>query len=342
MDLRRIRRRSAVALAATAVAAGVVGAAAFGRASAAPTNTEPPKISGTAREGSVVTTGNGAWAGSPTTFTYQWRRCATDGTACGDISGATKSAYTVTTADTSHTLRVAVTAANADGKATAVSDPTDVVDSKDGPKNTVRPAVSGSARVGEELSVSNGSWTPAPTSYHRLWQRCDSSGEDCRNIAGATGRTYGVRSADVDHRVRALVTAITASGSSTIASSPSPAVVGNTSTVTTTTSTTVQGNRAPTLRFLSLRWFGSRLYARFRVCDDNTGRIGFTARHNKARSLPYTRRFAVTLTAGCGTYTRNWAPPVRFRRSGLLVVQLRASDSGHRLSRVVHRSIRHR
>ena len=149
---------------------------------------------------------------------------------------------------------------------------------------------------------------------------------------------------DVDHRLRALVTAITAAGASTIASSPSAVVVGNTSTVTTTTatSTTVQGNRAPAIRFISLRWFRSRLYARFRVCDDKTGRIGLTARHNKARALPWTRRFAVSLTAGCGTYTRNWVAPVRFRTSGVIVVQLRASDSGHRLGRVVRRSIRHR
>ena len=344
MDLRRIGRRSAVALVAVGVTAGVVGAAAFGRPAAAPANTNPPTISGTAREGSTLTTSNGTWTGSPTAFDYQWRRCATDGTACGDIAGATKATYTAVAADEAHTLRAEVTASNTDGKGTATSDPTDVVDSKDGPRNTVRPAVSGSARVGEELTVSNGTWTPTPTSFHRLWQRCDTSGGDCRNIAGATGRTYGVRSADVDHRLRALVTAITAAGASTIASSPSAVVVGNTSTVTTTntTSTTVQGNRAPAIRFISLRWFGSRLYARFRVCDDKTGRIGITARHNKARALPYTRRLAVTLTAGCGTYTRNWVAPVRFRKSGVLVVQLRASDSGRRLSHVVRRSIRHR
>src|SRR3954471_19210953 len=252
MDLRRIRRRGAVALAAVGVAAGVVGAAAYGRASAAPANTNPPTISGTAREGSVVTTGNGTWTGNPTSFTYQWRRCATDGTACGDISGATKAAYTGVAADESHTPRVVVNATNADGKASATSDPSDVVDSKDGPKNTVRPAVSGSARVGEELTASKGTWTPAPTSFRRLWQRCDASGEDCRNITGATGRTYGVRSVDIDHRLRALVTAITAAGVSTVASSPSAVVVGNTSTVTTTTSATLQGNRAPRLKFISL------------------------------------------------------------------------------------------
>jgi hypothetical protein len=344
VDLRRIRRRGAVALAAVGVAAGVVGAAAYGRAAAAPTNTTPPKISGTAREGSEVTTSNGTWTGSPTSFTYQWQRCSTDGLACGNISGANKSAYTVVAGDVSHTLRVVVTATNADGKASATSEPSDVVDSKDGPKNTVRPAVSGTARVGEELTVSNGTWTPAPTSFRRIWQRCDTSGENCRNISGTAGRTYGVRTADVDHRLRVLVTAITAAGVSTVASSPSAVVVGNTSTstVTTTTSTTLQGNRAPRLKFISLRWFGRNLYARFRVCDDDPGRIGLTARHNKARSLLYTRRMTVALSFGCQTYTRHWAPPVRFRRSGLLVVQLRASDSGHRLSTVVRRSIRHR
>jgi hypothetical protein len=342
MDLRRIRRRGAVALAAVGVAAGVVGAAAYGRSAAAPTNTNPPVISGTAKEGSTLTASNGTWTGSPTTFAYQWRRCATDGTACGDIAGATKSTYTAVAADQAHTLRVVVTASNADGKGIATSDPTDVVDSKDGPKNTVRPAVSGSARVGDELTVSNGTWTPTPTSYHRQWQRCDTSGADCHNIAGATGRTYGVRTADVDHRLRALVTAITAAGASTTASSPSPVVAGNTSTVTTTTSTTVQGNRAPSIRFTSLRWIGRNLYASFRICDDDPGRIGMTARHNKSRSLPYTKRFTVALSFGCQNYTRHWAPPVRFRTAGVLVVQLRASDSGHRLSTVVRRSIRHR
>jgi hypothetical protein len=305
-----------------------------------PSNTSPPTISGTAREDETLTAHNGTWAGNPTSFDYQWRRCATDGTACGDVSGATKATYTLVAGDVSRTLRVAVTAANADGKATATSQPTDVVDSKNGPNNSVKPAVSGSARVGEELRVSNGTWSPTPTSFRRQWQRCDASGEGCLNIAGATGVSYGVRSADVDHRLRALVTALTAAGVSTVASSASGVVAGNSSTVTT--STTVSGNRAPSIRFISLRWVGRKLYVRFRVCDDKAGRIGITARHNKARALPYTRRMSVVLTSACGTFARSWAPPVRFRTHGRLVVQLRASDSSRGLSRVVSRSILHR
>jgi len=339
MSLRRIVQGVA-ALAAAAAAVGVAGTVALGGSLAAPSNINAPTITGTAREGNTLTAQNGTWSNSPTTYAYQWRRCATDGTACGDISGATKSTYTLVAGDVSHTVRVEVTASNADGKTAATSDPTDVVDSKDGPRNTVRPAVSGTAKVGEELTVSNGSWTPTPTAFTRLWQRCNSSGEECRNIAGATGRTYGVRSADIGHRLRALVVAQTAQGVSTVASSPSGVVEGNTSTVTT--STTVAGNRAPSLRFIGLRWVGRSLYARFKVCDDDTGRIGMTARHNKARALPYTKRFSVVLTASCNTYTRHWAPPVRFRTAGKLVLQLRASDSARRLSRVASRSILHR
>ena len=58
-----------------------------------------------------------------------------------------------------------------------------------------------------------------------------------------------------------------------------------------------RGNRAPAVRVVSLKWFGSQLYARVRVCDDDTGRIGLTIRHNKSRAVPYTRRYSVTLTA---------------------------------------------
>jgi hypothetical protein len=341
MKRQRIGWRAVVVLATMVVGFGAAGAVALARSLAAPVNTSPPAISGTAKEGSTLTASNGSWSNSPTSFDYQWRRCATDGSACGDISGATKQTYTVANGDVSRTLRVEVTASNADGKNTATSKPTDVVDSKDGPTNTVKPAVSGTAQIGEELSVSNGSWSPAPTSFSRLWQRCDASVETCVNIAGATGRTYGVRSADSGHRLRALVTARTAAGVSTVTSSPSAVVAGGGST-TTTTSTTVQGNRSPSVKFISLKWVGRKLYARFRVCDDSPGRIGITLRHNKARALPYTFRTSVVLSAACGSFAKSWVPPVRFRTRGKLVLQLRASDSGKRLSGVTSRAIRHR
>src|SRR3954468_10173344 len=240
MRKHRIGLRRLAPLALMIVACGVAGTVAFARSAAAPDNTALPQISGTAKEDSTLTASNGTWSNAPTSFDYQWRRCASDGSACGDITGATKQTYSPTAADVRRTLRVAVTASNTDGKATATSEATDVVDSKSGPKNSVRPAVSGTAAVGEELRVSRGTWSPTPTSFGFQWQRCSSSGTDCVNVAGATGAAYGVRSADVDHRMRALVTARPAAGRSTVASSTSSVITADTTTTTTTSTTTVQ------------------------------------------------------------------------------------------------------
>jgi hypothetical protein len=335
MRTHKIGLRRLVPLAVMIVASGVAGSVATARSAAAPQNTAIPQISGTAKEGETLTASNGTWSNTPTSYAYQWRRCASDGTACGDITGATKQTYPVLAADIGHTLRVVVTASNADGKASATSGGTDVVDSKSGPVNSVKPAVSGTATVGQELRVSTGTWSPKSGSYGYQWQRCTSTGADCVNVDGATSATYGVRSADVDHRMRALVTARTSAGRSTAASTPSSVVLDNTSTTTTT----VQGNKAPTVTFISFKWVGPRAFARFRVCDDGLGRITVIERDNKAKTLASERRFRITRSASCGTYSRNWIPAPRFRTKGRYVATLRAVDTSNALSRIVSRSL---
>ena len=57
-------------------------------------------------------------AAAPTT--YQWQRCNTLGI-CSDIAGKTASTYTVVTADKTNTIRVKVTATNAEGTTVAFS-----------------------------------------------------------------------------------------------------------------------------------------------------------------------------------------------------------------------------
>ena len=315
------------------VVAGVLAGVA---SAAAPTNNTKPAITGTEKSGSTLTASNGTWTNSPS-FTYQWRRCATDGSACGDITGATSKTYTLTASDVHHTIRVIVTAKNSDGSASATSDPTGVIGTANGPANTVKPSVSGSTLPGSELSVSNGSWNPAATSYTYQWQRCDTDGTNCLNVAGATGKTYGVRTADAGHRLRALVTAHKGTDQTTVASSTSD-LVGS-GTTTTTVTTTVAGNHAPTISFISLHRVGIRVYARFRVCDDTLGRLTIIERDNKARVLSYTRRFAVYRSSSCGTFSRHWIPAARFRTKGRYQVTLRAQDTSHALSRLVSRSL---
>jgi hypothetical protein len=317
-----------------ALAAATTGIFAAVASAAAPTNTSSPTISGTAKSGEKLTASTGAWSNSPSSFTYQWQRCASDGRSCGDISGASSQTYTVGSGDVGHTVRVVVTAANADGHTSATSAATDPVGSANGPTNSVRPSVSGSAVVGRTLTVSNGSWSPTPSSYSRQWQRCDGDGSSCVNISGASGQSYGVRADDVGHRVRALVVARTSSGQTTVASSASDVVtetvtttVVTTTNTTTVTKTTQAAAAAPSIRFISLRVHGARTYARFRVCDAQGGRLTIVARDNKNRVLSVAHRFHV---GSCGVYARNWFLRSKFRTHGRYVVSIRAIDlQGH-------------
>jgi len=132
MDNRLFRARYALLLIAAGLLAALTVSAATGfastkRAAAAPRNTAPATISGTGQVGSTLTANNGTWDNNPTSFTYQWRRCDQNGGSCSDISGANNQTYTLQGVDSGNTLRVVVTAHNADGTARSTSVPTAVV-----------------------------------------------------------------------------------------------------------------------------------------------------------------------------------------------------------------------
>lgn len=80
------------------------------------------------------------------------------------------------------------------------------------PQPTVAPVLSGTAEVGETLSLSQGTWSGTPTSYSRVYTRNGSV------IPGATAATYVLQPADEGATIRGRVTAANASGSFTSSS----------------------------------------------------------------------------------------------------------------------------
>src|SRR4051794_27018807 len=93
-----------------------------------------------------------------------------------------------------------------------------------GPVNQTAPTLSGTAKAGETLTATNGTWTPAPTGTPSAWRRCSETGPACPNSDGATASPYVPPPADAGNPTRVVVTAADAIG--TTDNPPPSAVTG--------------------------------------------------------------------------------------------------------------------
>jgi len=83
----------------------------------------------------------------------------------------------------------------------------------------------GATTRGRTLTVQQGAWARAPTTFEHAWLRCSSEGNGCTTIAGARSTAYRLTLADAGARVRVRETASNAAGASAPAVSLSSAIV---------------------------------------------------------------------------------------------------------------------
>ncbi len=187
----------------------------------APVNTAVPAMTGSSQRGSVLTVTPGAWSGIANTYAFQWQRSA-DGLTWANISGETAASHVIGVADEGDSLRVTVTATNADGTATAAGSATDVVPSSP-PSNTTVPAVTGTAQRSFLLTATQGTWAGIGNTYTFQWQH--DTGAGYVDIVGQTGTTYTLGVPDEGTTIRVLITATNPDGTATKTSAPTASVL---------------------------------------------------------------------------------------------------------------------
>jgi hypothetical protein len=187
------------------------------------------------------------------------------------------------------------------------------------PANTVPPAISGTTTEGQTLSASTGSWSGLPLTYTYQWQGCNSSGEGCSDIAGASTSTYTLSAGQAGETVRVIVTASNLGGSTPATSAASaviaalpPSPPGNT-VMPAVNGTTTQGQK---LTASNGTWTGSPTsYGyQWRHCGSSgktcTNISGATASNYTLAASDVGHTMSVTVTAANAGGSSSMSSPV--------------------------------
>ena len=169
--------------------------------------TGAPAITGEVQVGETLTASTDGIADADgltgAAFTFQWMSSA--GGTDTDITGATNASYTLADSDAGKAVKVRVTFTDDAGHAEALtSAPTATVAGRPNVPATGAPAIAGEARAGETLTASTDGIADADglSGAAFAFQWMSSAGGTDTDIAGATGASYELRSADVGAAVK--------------------------------------------------------------------------------------------------------------------------------------------
>ena len=178
----------------------------IGTTATAPVNTVLPVVSGYRYIGDLITTTDGTWTGTPTSFSYQWKRGVTN-------IGTNANTYTLVSADAGTNITCVVTATNATGSTPATSDilgafplsaPTIIDLPSLIPLNPLDPFF----YVGDTIPIGGNNWDSNPPNPTLTYQWLRNGG----NITGETNSTYVVDISDVSQLISVKCTATNSQG----------------------------------------------------------------------------------------------------------------------------------
>jgi hypothetical protein len=152
-----------------------------------------PFLSGTPTDAYAANGDPGQWSGTGVAETTRWQRCDASGSNCVDIVDAVGASYHPTDADWHHTLRIKVVATGPDATLAPVFSAAYPVTPSQPPVSLSAPTVSGTARVGQPLTGTAGTWqvafTGATVSTSSRWVQCNAPGVRC-DVVVAVGSTF--------------------------------------------------------------------------------------------------------------------------------------------------------
>ena len=173
------------------------------------------------------------------------------------------------------------------------------------PLNSVAPAVTGTATVGQTLTTTTGTWSGSPApSYAYQWQRAGS------NISGATSSTYVLVAADYANTIRCVVTATNSISPSgvTATSNSTASVAGNVPVNTVAPSVSGTAQTGSTLTTTTGTWTGTPTPTYAYQWQQGTTNISGATSSTYVISNSYagvTIRCVVTATNGAGSASAN-------------------------------------
>jgi hypothetical protein len=170
-----------------------------------PVNTSLPTIAGVPQQAQTLTASPGGWSGLPApTFAYQWQRCNSAGSNCGDLPGATASTYTLGLADVGTTLRVVVTASNSSGTAAATSAVTAAVSAP--PLGMPATPLLDDFNRPDNAGPPSASWSPLAIVNNPVGNNLRIVGQQVAAMTGATGDFWNAQQFGPDSEVWVTVT----------------------------------------------------------------------------------------------------------------------------------------